>query len=326
MIEIMKPLKPATTRRPLSPSATNHILWGIVCFGLILFVIAMWQNIQTLTEQNNSLKKEVVALKARETTCTARNTWEPDTTKTFQTNTPDGARKYSVHLPKEFNKKIYYPLIVHYPGKGASVEDGANQARLNVLPAVIAYPHPTVGKDGYTAWQGAPYSSGADDVSFTVEMLDKIQSQLCISRERVYATGISNGGGMVALLSCRLPDRFAAFGIVAGAMYYPVANCKPNQPTPLISIHGDSDPNVPYTGSAVRGLPSINSWSAERAKDNLCSARPTIAKVDVVTTTTTWSNCKDNATVQNVRLHGGGHVWDPGSTQVLWQFMSKHTL
>lgn len=326
MIEIMKPLKPATTRRPLSPSATNHILWGIVCFGLILFVVAMWQNIQTLTEQNNSLKKEVVTLKARETTCTARDTWEPGTTKIFNLSTADGPRFYGVHLPKNFNKSLYYPLVVNYPGKGTSAMGGIEQTQLSMLPLISAYPFPTQGKDGYTAWQGAPYSSGADDVGFTAEMLDKIQSRLCIDRARIYATGMSNGGGMVSLLSCQLPNRFAAFGIVSGALYYPAGNCKPTQPAPIINIHGDNDPNVPYTGSAARGLPSINSWAAERARYNSCAIRPTVVKTDVVTTVTTWNDCKNNATVESVRLHGGGHIWNPGATQMLWRFMSKHTL
>lgn len=322
----MRPLKKTTTSKPLSPTTTNHILWGIVCFGLLLFAVAMWQNIQSLTNQNNTLQREVASLKARHAPCTARDTWQPDSVKNFQALTPDGARSYSVYLPKDFDANTFYPLIVHFPGKGATAIGGANQAKLDSLPAIIAYPHPTTGTDGYTAWQGAPYSSGADDISFTVEMLDKIESQLCIDRKRVYTTGMSNGGGMVALLSCRLSDRFAAFGIVAGAMYYPAASCSPPRPTPIISIHGDKDPTVPYQGSALRKLPSVTTWAAERAKDNGCSTRPAVTNPDTVTTVTTWKDCKDNASVESIKLHGFGHLWWPEAPQTLWRFMSAHTL
>lgn len=322
----MKHIEKAIKKSSLSTSTTNHLLWGVVCAVLLLFALTMWQNLQALTQQNKQLKSEISVLSARKASCTARDTWQSGTAKTFQTLTADGLREYAVHLPEQFNPTAFYPLIVHFPGKGASVLTGANQARLDVLPAIIAYPYPTVGNDGYTAWQGAPYSSGADDVGFTAEMLDALQAQLCIDRSRVYATGLSNGGGMVSLLSCQLSNRFAAFGIVAGAMYYPIGGCSPSSPTPLISIHGDEDKNVPYNGSVIRKLPAINAWSAERARDNQCSTVPAVTHPDAVTTVTIWKNCKNNATVENVLMHGRGHLWLPEATQMIWQFMSKHTL
>ena len=304
----------------------HHVIWGVLCAGLILVLMLMWHQIQTLQQTKESLEKQVAVLNAPAPSCSARDTWQPGTDKTFYTLTEDGNRAYTVHLPDNFKPTNYYPLIVHFPGKGANASNGAQQAGLNVLPAVIAYPHPTVGIDGYNAWQGAPYSSNADDVSFTGELLDKIQSQLCIDRKRIYASGMSNGGGMVSLLSCELSNRFAAFGIVAGAMYYPAGACDPTIPTPLINVHGDSDPNVPYGGSITRKLPDIGQWSAERAKDNDCKGQPSVKFIDAVTTVTTWTNCRGNATVENVKLRGGGHIWMPEATQLLWQFMSKHTL
>ena len=314
-------------RRPsLKSIYIHHALWGIVCIFLIAALLGMWYHVQSLNQKNSSLQNQISRVALPDPSCTARDTWQADTTKTFATLTDDGAREYSVHLPKEFQATTYYPLIMHYPGKGASASNGAQQAGLNILNAIVVYPHPTVGKDGYNAWQGAPYSSGANDVAFTSTILDKVQAQLCVDREHVYATGMSNGGGMVSLLSCELSDRFAAFGIVAGAMYYPTGGCKPTQPTPLINIHGDGDINVPYGGSVTRKLPDINNWSAARAKDNGCSPDPTITNTDAITTVTTWSECKDDATVQNVRLRGGGHLWWPEATQMLWQFMSRHSL
>lgn len=322
----MKQPKKTGNTRQSSTATANHLLWGIVCLGLVLFAAAMWQNIQLLQNENDTLKQKVSILSSRKATCTSRATWTPGKMQTFQTITSNGLRQYAIQLPKKFDKNAYYPLIVHFPGKSANAFSGAQQAQLDVLPAIIAYPFPTIGKDGYTAWQGAPYSSGADDVGFTVEILDKIQSQFCIDRDRIYATGMSNGGGMVSLLSCRLPDRFAAFGIVAGAMYYPDGACSPERPTPLISLHGDKDFNVPYLGSSTRKLPSINSWAAERAKDNGCVMQPKISNIDTTTSITKWSNCKNNATVESILIRGGGHFWWPESTPLLWQFMSKHSL
>lgn len=316
-----------TRRRPsLQSIYIHHILWGVVCVGLIAVLLGMWYHIQSLNRQNTLLQGEISAITTPDPSCNARDSWTADTTKTLETLTKDGTRSYSVHLPKDFKTTSFYPLIVHFPGKGASVTGGEQQAGLNVLKAIIVYPHPTIGKDGYNSWQGAPYSSGVDDVAFTDTVLDKVISQFCIDREHVYATGMSNGGGMVSLLSCKLPERFAAFGIVAGAMYYPAGACNPPRPTPLISIHGDSDSSVPYSGSVVRKLPDISTWSADRAQDNGCSMQPTTTNIDAITTITTWDKCRDNATVQNIRLRGGGHLWWPEATQALWRFMSQHSL
>ena len=316
-----------TGRRPsLQSIYAHHFLWGVVCFILIAALLGMWYEVQKLNHQNQILETKVATVLAPEPSCSARNAWKPGTTKSFTTLTENGSRGYSVHLPENFDKTAYYPLIVHFPGKGASVSGGAQQAGLDVLPAIIAYPHPTVGTDGYNAWQGAPYSSGANDVAFTAALLDKIQAQLCINREQVYATGMSNGGGMVSLLSCQLSDRFAAFGIVAGAMYYPAGACTPPTPTPLINIHGDNDSAVPYTGSVTRKLPDITSWSAERARDNGCTYPPQSTNIDALTTVTTWDKCRGRATVENIRMRGGGHLWYPEATQMLWKFMSRHTL
>ncbi|MBI3889308.1 hypothetical protein HY312_01875 [Candidatus Saccharibacteria bacterium] len=232
-------------RRPsLQSIYIHHILWGAACLGLIAILLGMWYQIQILNQKNNSLQGKITSITIPDPSCTARNAWQQDTTQTFETLTEDGNRSYSIHLPKNFKADTYYPLIVHFPGKGASVTGGAQQAGLNVLNAIIGSPHPTIAKDGYNSWEGAPYSSGVDD----------------------------------------------------------------------------------YGGSTIRKLPNIASWSAARAQDNGCDPQSTTTNIDAVTTITSWNNCRNNATVQNIKLRGGGHLWWPEATQTLWQFMSRHSL
>ena len=88
---------------------------------------------------------------------------------------------------------------------------------MDALPALVAYPQGTVGTDDRPSWQGAPYSSGADDVRFTSDLLDRLEADLCVDPGRVYASGKSNGAGFAGLLACRLADRLAAVAPVAGA-------------------------------------------------------------------------------------------------------------
>ncbi|MFZ1361215.1 MAG: PHB depolymerase family esterase [Candidatus Saccharimonadales bacterium] len=313
-------------RRSLSHSSSRHIVWGIVAVIVLLLTLVLWQNIQQLRQQNNQLRTQLTQADSQAAACVARDAWQAGTLKTFSILTSDGMRDYSVYLPKSFTPTRYYPLIINYPGKGASVEGGFEQAHLDTLPVISAYPTQTIGTDGHTAWEGAPYSSDANDIEFTIEILDKIQAQLCIDRHRIYATGMSNGGGMVSILSCKVSNRFAAYGIVSGAMYYPDGACSPPEPTPLITVHGGKDGSVPYEGSTTRHLPNISTWSAERARDNGCEAEPTVTTLDALTTVSVWNHCENNASIENIRFHDGGHFWSPQTTELLWQFMSKHSL
>nr|AIA16824.1 Alpha/beta hydrolase family [uncultured bacterium] len=296
----------------------------MVCFSLLVVLSILWLNSQALNQKTAALERRLSQLSTP--SCTVRDPWPANLTKQFPLTTAGGPRSFYVHLPANFDTSQYYPIVVFFPGKGASAGTGQAMSGLDSLPAITIYPEPTVGKDGALAWQGAPYSSGADDVQFVSDLLDKVEGQLCVQRTHVYAVGMSNGGGMVSLLSCHLSDRFAAYGIVAGALYYPDGGCKPSRPTPLINIHGDNDLVVPYFGSSIRNLPAIDNWVADRAHSNGCAPAPTTEYTNVTTTVTTWQNCQDKATVQNVRLRDAGHLWAIDAPMTLWQFLSQHSL
>lgn len=299
----------------------HHYAWGVVCFLLLLSMGGLWVHAQSLDNKVHSLQKELADTKHPvATTCKLNGSWTAATTRVLSVSN----RQFGVHLPKDFSDQHYYPVVMLYPGKGASPQVAEVAFGTNSFPAIVVYPYPTISTDGVYAWQGAPYSSKANDVQFTADILDKLQSELCVDRTKIYAVGMSNGGGFASLLSCKLSDRFAAYAVVAGAMYAPAGQCKPPRPTPLINVHGDNDTIVPYGGSLTRHLPNIDSWVATRADYNGCKAPTTIN--DVQTVVTTWHQCDKNATVQNVRIVGGGHGWGGITNDALWQFLSQFSL
>lgn len=88
---------------------------------------------------------------------------------------------------------------------------------------------------------------------------------------RIYATGLSNGGGFVATLACDEEDGgiFAAFAPVAGSFYTDVdetsEDCNPaRSPLPILEIHGGVDDTTFYDGGEGEGglLPAISDWYA----------------------------------------------------------------
>ena len=314
-MKVRKKLK----RPSLASVYVHHIAWGIVSLALLAFSAMLWLNNQDIKQQSMSLEQQLASL--QQPSCEARVTWKSNTTKLFTISSHASERSYRVHLPADFDANRYYPAVFYFPGRGGSSIDGDRSSGVNTLPVIAIYPEPTKGIGGF-AWQGAPYSSPANDVQFVSDILDRVNGQLCIKRDQVYAMGMSNGGGLVSLLSCYLSDRFTAFGVVGAAFYYPASDCTPKHPRPFISVHGDNDSVVPYNGSFARKLPGIEQWSARRALDNGCSSRPFVVARGTETITT-WQFCRDNATVQNIRIHGGKHVWTADAPTVLWQFLSR---
>ena len=88
-------------------------------------------------------------------------------------------------------------------------------------------------------------SSGStiDDVGFTEALIDELANLYTINLDRVYATGMSNGGFMSFLLACQLSEKIAAIASVTlnSMTLDTYDNCKAQHPTPILQIHGTSD-------------------------------------------------------------------------------------
>lgn len=126
-------------------------------------------------------------------------------------------------------------------------------------------------------WQGTPNVT-TDDIVFTSEILDQLESRYCIDTNRIYATGKSQGGGFVGVLACdaQMSRRIAAFAPVSGAFYQTeygascdpgtvaaLAPCSPGRgDVPVLDFHGLKDATIAYRGGMRRGacLPAIPHW------------------------------------------------------------------
>ena len=96
------------------------------------------------------------------------------------------------------------------------------------------------------------------DVRFISDLIDDLEKAYNIDPTRIYANGLSNGGGMAFVLSCTLSDRIAAVGMVAAAQMLPWSWCTDHRPVPMIAFHGTADSIVPYEGGT--------SWVAPDAR------------------------------------------------------------
>lgn len=259
-------------------------------------------------------------------------------------------RQYLLYVPTSYSPDKPTPLIVSIHGFAEWPAHQAQISRWNDLADeqgfIVVYPS---GTKFPKRWRttGLVNSSGdpALDVRFISDLIDRLETEYNIDPNHIYANGLSNGGGMSYLLACKMADRIAAIGSVAGAYTYPPDQCSPSRPVPMIAFHGDADPVVPYFGGPSRSFeipfPYVPDWMQKWAKRNECKTATIIPQQGEISGFA-WSDCSQNADVTFYTIIGGGHAWPGGdplpawivgytsqaidATRVMWQFFEQHPL
>ncbi|CBX91904.1 hypothetical protein LEMA_P046100.1 [Plenodomus lingam JN3] len=245
-------------------------------------------------------------------------------------------RQFLLHLPPNFGAMNDQPapVILAFHGQLQPAWSMESVTELS-KPAfnkdyVVVYPQGlAVQSPGWLSDPLAPPSSVVDDRIFATEILDHLTSHFCIDESRVYATGVSNGGGLTTLLACDavFNKRIAAFGLVAAATYPDSSlteplfgkGCQPNiaanRHVPILEFHGLNDSVIAYSGNNGNSPASIpvaefvQSWVTK----NRCSGvSPVVKSLEGGTVKETSWSCSGKA---NVIVHraiaGFGHGW-PG--------------
>jgi polyhydroxybutyrate depolymerase len=177
-----------------------------------------------------------------------------------------------------------------------------------------------------------------DDVGFIERLLDELETVLCIDRNRVFATGISNGGMFVHRLGCDLPARFAAIAPVAGTLAKGfICAPGPEPKTSMINIYATNDTTVPYDGRPASDgfmyTPTdqvLEAWAAPESQN--CSAEdshyPTSRDGVLDLECIQRADCATGAEVVDCSW-AGGHDWprdgeDQFGIDVIWEFFAKN--
>jgi len=240
-------------------------------------------------------------------------------------------RDYLLYVPKSYDRSRPTPLVISMHGAGLWGASQRDISRWNDLADrkgfIVVYPSGVGGK-GVRVWRAEPGDGLTKDVRFISELIDTLSRSYNIDSTRVYANGLSNGGGMSFVLSCTLADRIAAIGMVAAAQTIPWTWCKDARAVPMIAFHGTADPEIPYNGGSSwispRPFPSTPRWAANWATRNRCAASPVESAVAVDVTRRTYANCANDAAVVLYTVQGGGHTW-PGGTPLPEWFVGRTT-
>lgn len=242
-------------------------------------------------------------------------------------------RDYFVILPNGYTPGTPVPVVFNFHGITSSNEEqygytglfgGFNEVA-DTGQFIVCYPNGTkIPNDTGFEWNvGFSFStSTADDVGFVDALIDTLYADYNIDLNRLYATGMSNGGYFAYRLACELPERFQAIASVTGSIVpEEFAKCYPGTTIPVMQIHNTGDQVVPYNGFQ-HGTP-IEEVIARWRQFDFCSpvadtfAFPNIDLLDGSTVEKySWTDCYANRQVVLYKVNGGDHTW-PGSKLVL---------
>lgn len=281
-------------------------------------------------------------------------------TRTVKVNTLD--RRSLIYIPRSYNPTNPTPVVVIFHGGGGSPETMISFSGLNdkadEAGFIAVYPFGTGRLNNrlltFNAGNCCGYAmdNNIDDVAFTRTLLDDLATVANVDANRVYATGMSNGGIMAYRVASELADRFAAIAPVGGPMG--TETCNPARPVAVIHFHGTADPNAPFNGGQGVGHPLTNVrpvfLSVQHSLDlwikaNACSQPPDVVQLpdtapdNMTVKRTTWSGGKDGTEVVLIEIIGGGHTWpgreppldrlgpstkDISANDLMWEFFKKH--
>ena len=261
------------------------------------------------------------------------------------------ARKYLLYVPESYDPATPTPLVISMHG---FAEWPAHQMRISHWNEVadehgfiVVYPSGTQFPLRWNAynWQKNKIDTSAE-VQFISDLIDKLAKEYNIDLSRIYANGLSNGGGMSVLLACQFSERLAAIGSVSGAYLLPWDQCVQSRAVPMIVFHGTADPIVSYeggsTGRSGSSFPNIPAWITKWVQRYGCDPAPVDLPSQGEVSGVKYSQCDQNAEVVFYTVHSGGHAWPGGgslpkflvghttqdidATRVMWEFFSQYSL
>jgi polyhydroxybutyrate depolymerase len=252
-----------------------------------------------------------------------------------------------VYVPSYYDGSRSLPLVLSFHGRYGQGVDQAALTQLHVIGEreefIVAYP------DGFArSWNalhgtGEAQQYGVDDVGFVDALVAALSAQYRIDPDRIYASGMSNGGFFTHRLGCERSSRLAAIATVAGELGTAMASvCRPSDPLPVLSIHGTYDVVVPYLGGALldggstlSARQTAEAWA--RSNGSMEPPRETFRAGRVVCHTV----ADGSSPTTLCTVDGGGHTWPGGqqyasdtlvgatnqdisASEMIWQFFRNH--
>ena len=240
-------------------------------------------------------------------------------------------RTYRIYAPKAPRKSPAVVLALHGGDGSSGGMESMTRKQFNRLADrfgfLVVYPD-GVDHNWNDSRDNPPNAAKEnDDIGFLRALIDRIGERYAINRQRIFATGFSNGGLMAYRLACDAADLFAAIAPVAANITTQLAgSCRPARPISVLIINGHEDPIMPWTGGDIEarahrsGIVNSAQESFELfAKLDDCAQPISHNPINKDSRDGTAlmrhvaRDCQNNAEVRLYEIIGGGHAWPGGA-------------
>jgi polyhydroxybutyrate depolymerase len=203
----------------------------------------------------------------------------------------DRERRYLVYAPANLPERPV-PVVLVFPGYSVSAEGAAfydTHTRFESLADrdgfVVVYgnglpdpPSPreraSVPRGGFLQGCFLPHADEGVDVTYVRRILEEVARDVPIDRTRIYATGLSAGGGLAFQLALEAPDLVAAIAPVVPLPFQPTGPwlhaCHARAGHELVSIAivaATDDPFISYGPGNSREYPDAHYPGMEATRD-----------------------------------------------------------
>lgn len=291
----------------------------------------------TAVDNNGMINNQTIRIKTLNNGATIRHT-----TNEFKGR----VREYGLYLPTGYQYEKM-PLVIFLHGAAGVVWpkmidyyfcELAQREKFAFLQPQGLLTNSSV--TGITHWD-AHNSMPWNDVAFINSLIDTLDKKGLIDTNRIYVSGMSNGGFMTYTIAEKLQDRIAAIAPIAGLMDNVVFNgYDMRKPMPICNIHGTADATVPLEGDQYSvGWSTICSFWLNNNSASLnpvITELPDINKIDNSTVSKfEYSSYLGKGDVTFYRINNGGHSipgleypanMDINAFEEIWKFFEGREL
>jgi|TARA_B110000483_G_scaffold20927_1_gene23559 polyhydroxybutyrate depolymerase len=249
-------------------------------------------------------------------------------------------RESLLYVPDSYNPSMGAPLMLSFHGFGLDSQSQLKQADMRSLAdrdgILLAYPQGTLlGR--FPHWNALPNSpenkSAVDDLGFVRELISQIESDYPINRERIYASGFSNGGMMAYALACYEKDLVAAVAVVSGQLLDNGETCSPESSIGVIMLHGTDDRVIPYEGAfgQLSAQEAVDFW-VEHNETNISPQIDIFVDGEMTIERHFYDQGNNGVAVEHYKYLEGQHVWfnqrveGANASELIWNFVSDYDL
>jgi len=241
------------------------------------------------------------------------------------------------------------PLVFVCHGYTGTAQGIMNYSNFNNLATeygfAVCYPQGIQDSGGNTFFNvGYDFQNNetVDDVAFLEDLISLFSADNSIDSDKVFCTGMSNGGDFCYLLACEASESFLGVAPISGMIMQDIMDdCSPSQNVGILEIHGTQDNVTYYEGDvnnqdgwgAYPSIPGTIDFFVDLYDLALNSTGnfPNIASNDGSTVSfEKYGVDEECAKVWLYTVNGGGHDWpgaygnmDIDSSREAWLFFES---